>query len=65
MKLQEVILRAAAKKITWWRAAEIIGISESVDAALAGTVRIHTANAQLRAPNRGRLSPRSRKEFIF
>src|ERR1700723_4639276 len=28
MKVQEVILRAAAKKITWWRAAEIIGISD-------------------------------------
>ncbi len=28
MKAQEVILRAAAKKITWWQAAEIIGISD-------------------------------------
>ena len=28
MKIQEVILRAAAKKITWWQAAEIIGISD-------------------------------------
>jgi len=28
MKLQEVILRAMAKKITWWQAAEIIGISD-------------------------------------
>jgi transposase len=28
MKVQEVILRAIAKKITWWQAAEIIGISE-------------------------------------
>ena len=27
MKVQEVILRAMAKKITWWQAAEIIGIS--------------------------------------
>jgi Homeodomain-like domain-containing protein len=27
MKVQEVILRARAKKITWWQAAEIIGIS--------------------------------------
>ena len=26
MKVQEVILRAMAKKITWWQAAEIIGI---------------------------------------
>src|SRR5437868_9787836 len=28
MKTQEVILRAKAKKITWWQAAEIIGISD-------------------------------------
>jgi transposase len=28
MKIQEVILRALAKTITWWQAAEIIGISD-------------------------------------
>ena len=28
MKTQEVILRAMARKITWWQAAEIIGISD-------------------------------------
>jgi hypothetical protein len=28
MKVQEVILRAIAKKITWWQVAEIIGISD-------------------------------------
>ena len=28
MKVQEVILKAMAKKITWWQAAEIIGISD-------------------------------------
>ena len=28
MKVQEVILRAMAKKINWWQAAEILGISE-------------------------------------
>jgi transposase len=28
MKIQEVILRAMAKKLTWWQAAEIIGISD-------------------------------------
>ena len=28
MKVQEVILRAMAKKITWWQAAEIMGISD-------------------------------------
>ncbi|MHB8654408.1 MAG: ISNCY family transposase [Terriglobia bacterium] len=28
MKIQEVLLQAMAKKITWWQAAEIIGISD-------------------------------------
>jgi hypothetical protein len=28
MKIQDVILRAVAKKIRWWEAAEIIGISD-------------------------------------
>src|SRR5580658_41452 len=28
MKVQEVILRAMAKEITWWQAAEIMGISD-------------------------------------
>src|SRR5438045_1098655 len=28
MKVQEVILRAMAKRITWWQAAEIVGISD-------------------------------------
>src|SRR5216684_1578500 len=28
MKVQEVILRAMAKRIRWWQAAEIIGISD-------------------------------------
>ena len=28
MKVQEVILRAIAKRITWWQAAEVIGISD-------------------------------------
>src|SRR5271165_7569828 len=28
MKVEEVILRALAKKIRWWQAAEIIGISD-------------------------------------
>jgi hypothetical protein len=27
MKVQEVMLRAVAKRITWWQAVEIIGIS--------------------------------------
>jgi transposase len=28
VKVQDVILRAMAKSITWWQAAEIIGISD-------------------------------------
>ena len=39
MKVREVILRALAKKITWWQAAEIIGISDRAHATLAGALR--------------------------
>jgi transposase len=28
MKIQDVILRAMAKKITWWQAAEVLGMSD-------------------------------------
>jgi hypothetical protein len=28
MKIQEVLLRAMARKITWWQAAEILGLSD-------------------------------------
>jgi len=28
MKLQDVLLKALAKRITWWDAAEIIGVSD-------------------------------------
>ena len=28
MKMQEVLLRALVRKITWWQAAEFIGISD-------------------------------------
>ena len=38
LKLQDVILKAMAKKITWWQAAEIIGVSDRNDAAMAGTL---------------------------
>jgi hypothetical protein len=37
MKVQEVILRAMATRITWWQAAEIIGISDP-QATLASPV---------------------------
>jgi len=29
MKMEEVIFRAIAKKITWWQAADVLGISHS------------------------------------
>ena len=35
MKVQEVILRAMAKKITWWQAAEIMGHERPEHAAIA------------------------------
>jgi len=28
MKVQEVVLRAMTRKITWWQAAEILGLSD-------------------------------------
>lgn len=28
IKLQDVLLKAMAKRITWWSAAEIIGVSD-------------------------------------
>ncbi len=38
MKVQDVLLKAMAKKITWWEAAEIIGVTRPDHAALAGAV---------------------------
>ena len=39
MKVQEVMLQAMAKKITWFQAAEIIGISDRHMRAVTGTLR--------------------------
>jgi len=41
MKVLEVILRAMAKRITWWQAAEIIGISDPPVAIQAQAVETH------------------------
>jgi transposase len=41
MKVQEVILRAMAKKITWWQAAEIIGTSDRQMRRWHGRYREH------------------------
>jgi hypothetical protein len=38
MKLQDVMLRAMAKRITWYQAAEILGLEWPADAALADAV---------------------------
>jgi len=38
MKLQDVLLKAMAKKITWWEAAEIIGVNGPDDEKVAGAV---------------------------
>jgi hypothetical protein len=42
MKIQEVILQALAKRITWWPAAEISGISDRLPAA--GATGDHAAS---------------------
>jgi transposase len=44
MKLQEVLLRAMAKKITWWEAAEIIGVSERTMRRWRGRLELHGYN---------------------
>jgi hypothetical protein len=38
MKVQEVILRAMAKNITWWQAAEILHISDRSMRVVAGAL---------------------------
>jgi len=45
MKVQEVILRALAKKITWWQAAEIIGLSDRQMRRHPGLPRSPASNA--------------------
>jgi hypothetical protein len=37
MKLQDVLLKAMAKRISWADAAEIIGVTDRTNAAMAGT----------------------------
>src|SRR5579864_1069769 len=39
MKVQDVMLQAMAKRITWWQAAEILRHSRPAHAALAGALR--------------------------
>ena len=52
MKLQEVILRAMAKKITWWQAAQTIGISDRSMRRLRRILPLRSAKRLLeRAPS--------------
>jgi transposase len=57
MKVQEVILRAMAKKITWWQAAEILGISDRSMRRWKGRYEAHGYDG-LFDRRRGRPSPR-------
>ena len=69
MKIQEVILRAMAKKVTWWQAAEIIGITDRCGAGIGGTKSLamtdcwnpaHTAGFPLTHSHDGGLSTSNR-----
>ena len=44
MKVQEVVLRAMARRITWWQAAEILGMTDRSLAALIKSDRPSVAN---------------------
>jgi transposase len=57
MKIQEVILRAVAGKITWWQAAEIIGISDRQMRRWHRRYRMHGYDG-LYDRRRGKPSPR-------
>jgi len=57
MKVQEVILRAMGKKITWWQAAEIIGLSDRSMRRWRGRYEQHGYDG-LFDRRRGKPSPR-------
>jgi transposase len=57
MKVQEVILRAMAKRITWWEAAEILGISDRSMRRWRGRYEQHGYDG-LFDRRRGRPSPK-------
>jgi hypothetical protein len=56
MNVQEVILRAMAKKLTWWQAAEILGMSDRQMWRMHERYRAHGYNGLLDR-RRGKLSP--------
>jgi transposase len=57
MNVQEVILRAIAKKITWWEAAEILGMSDRQIRRVHERYRAHGYNGLLDR-RMGKLSPK-------
>jgi transposase len=57
MNVQEVILRAMAKKITWWAAAEILGMSDRQMRRMHERYRAHGYNGLLDR-RMGKLSPK-------
>ena len=57
MRVQEVILRAMARKITWWQAAEILGISDRQMRRMHARYRAHGYNGLLDRRS-GKLSPK-------
>jgi hypothetical protein len=57
MNVQEVILRALAKKITWWQAAEILGMSDRQMRRMHERYRAHGYNGLLDR-RMGKLSPK-------
>jgi len=57
MKIQEVILRAMAKRLTWWQAAEVIGISDRSMRRWRGRYEQHGYDGLLDR-RRGRPSPK-------
>jgi transposase len=57
MNVQEVILRALAKKITWWQAAEILGLSDRHMRRMQERYRAHGYNGLLDR-RMGKLSPK-------
>jgi hypothetical protein len=51
MKLQDVLLKAMAKKITWWEAAEIIGVADRRKGKIGSRrVLLKTCEEVLRLP---------------
>jgi hypothetical protein len=57
VKIQDVILRAMAKRITWWQAAQILGISDRSMRRWKGATR-NTVMTDRSTGGRGKASPK-------